>query len=170
MTHMPGAQHFTPAAATHGNPGSVQSMGMVFQIAGSSSKVLIDAQTLAILGQDPDPCIAMAGQVGSQVKMRVGNSWLVASVRAMTLDQASKGIVADIDFLGEGDEEKLTGRIYRFRRGVTRYPTPGTDIFPVSGHDMQQIYAADDRALLDVVATLCQHEAGRQQAKKPETE
>jgi hypothetical protein len=24
--------------------------------------------------------------------------------------------------------------------------------------------------LLDVVATLCQHEAGRQQAKKPETE
>ena len=150
MTHMPGAQHFTPAAATHGNPGSVQSMGMVFQIAGSSSKVLIDAQTLAILGQDPDPCIAMAGQVGSQVKMRVGNSWLVASVRAMTLDQASKGIVADIDFLGEGDEEKLTGRIYRFRRGVTRYPTPGTDIFPVSGHDMQQIYAADDRANVEI--------------------
>ncbi|GAA0645942.1 uroporphyrinogen-III synthase [Sphingomonas ursincola] len=30
--------------------------------------------------------------------------------------------------------------------------------------------AADDRALLDVVATLCQHEAGRQRAKKPETE
>lgn len=30
--------------------------------------------------------------------------------------------------------------------------------------------AADDRALLDVVATLCQHEAGSQQAEKPETE
>ena len=26
--------------------------------------------------------------------------------------------------LGEGEEERLTGRIYRFRRGVTRYPTP----------------------------------------------
>ncbi len=125
-------------------------MGMVFQIAGSSSKVLIDAQRLALLEQDEDPCTAMAGQVGSQVKMRVGNSWLVASVRAMTLDQATKGIVADIDFLGEGDEEKLTGRIYRFRRGVTRYPTPGTDIFPVSGHDMRQIYAADDRANVEI--------------------
>ncbi|MGB3931129.1 MAG: DUF87 domain-containing protein, partial [Sphingobium sp.] len=87
---------------------------------------------------------------GSQVKMRVGNCWLVASVRAMALDQATKGIVADIDFLGEGDEEKLTGRIYRFRRGVTRYPTPGTDIFPVSSHDMQQIYAADDRAHVEI--------------------
>jgi DNA helicase HerA-like ATPase len=150
MTHMPGAQHFSPASTSPAHLASVQSMGMVFQIAGSSSKVLIDAQTLAILGRDPDPCIAMAGQVGSQVKMRVGNSWLVASVRAMTLDQASKGIVADIDFLGEGDEEKLTGRIYRFRRGVTRYPTPGTDIFPVSGHDMQQIYAADDRANVEI--------------------
>lgn len=125
-------------------------MGMVFQIAGSSSKVLIDAQRLAILGQDIDPCVAMAGQVGSQVKMRVGDSWLIASVRAMTLDRASQGIVADIDFLGEGDEEKATGHIHRFRRGVTRYPTPGTDIFPVSGHDMQQIYAADDRANVEI--------------------
>ena len=47
-------------------------MGMVFQIAGSSSKILIDPQRLALLGQDMDPCTAMAGQVGSQVKMRVG--------------------------------------------------------------------------------------------------
>ncbi|WP_253343831.1 ATP-binding protein [Sphingobium sp. OAS761] len=125
-------------------------MGMVFQIAGSSSKILIDAARLAVLAQSDDPCIAMAGQVGSQVKMRVGNCWLVASVRAMALDQASQGIVADIDFLGEGDEEKLTGRIYRFRRGVTRYPTPGTDIFPVSGLDMKQIYAADDRAHVQI--------------------
>ena len=125
-------------------------MGMIFQIAGSSSKMLIDAHRLTALGADADPCIAMAGQVGSQVKMRVGDSWLVASVRAMALDQASQGIVADIDFLGEGDEEKLTGRIHRFRRGVTRYPTPGTEIFPVSSADMQQIYAADDRAHVQI--------------------
>ena len=123
---------------------------MLFQIAGSSSKALFDAQQIALLGQDPDPCIAMAGQVGSQIKMRVGGAWLIASVRALVLDQASQGIVADIDFLGEGDEEALTGRIHRFRRGVTRYPTPGTDIFPVSGSDMQQIYAADDRAHIEI--------------------
>ncbi|MEQ6331989.1 helicase HerA domain-containing protein [Sphingobium sp. MK2] len=144
MTHMPGAHQFTPTAAP-ASLANAQSMGMVFQIAGSSSKILLDPQRLAILGQDADPCTAMAGQVGSQVKMRVGSVWLVASVRAMVLDQASQSIVADIDFLGEGDEEKLTGRIFHFRRGVTRYPTPGTEIFPVSSKDMQQIYAADDR-------------------------
>jgi hypothetical protein len=121
-------------------------MGAVFQIAGSSSKILIDAGCIAALAHEADPCIAMAGQVGSQVKMRVGNSWLIASVRSMALDRQDSGmIVADVDFLGEGDEEKLTGRIYHFRRGVTRYPAPGTEIFPVSSADMQQIYAADDR-------------------------
>ncbi|MCP1471222.1 hypothetical protein J3E64_002926 [Sphingobium sp. OAS761] len=149
MTEMPAAHQFSSVTASaHSSLGAP--MGMVFQIAGSSSKILIDAARLAVLAQSDDPCIAMAGQVGSQVKMRVGNCWLVASVRAMALDQASQGIVADIDFLGEGDEEKLTGRIYRFRRGVTRYPTPGTDIFPVSGLDMKQIYAADDRAHVQI--------------------
>src|SRR3546814_2197637 len=49
-------------------------MGTVFQIAGSSSQVLIDAATLQQFAEDADHCIAMAGQVGSQVKMRVGRS------------------------------------------------------------------------------------------------
>ena len=149
MTQMPGVHEFCNAVPS-AHPALGQAMGMVFQIAGSSSKVMIDPVRLAVLGQDLDPCTAMAGQVGSQVKMRVGECWLVASVRAMTLDQASQSIIADIDFLGEGEEEKLTGRIHRFRRGVTRYPTPGTDIFPVSGSDMQQIYAADDRANVEI--------------------
>ncbi len=147
---MPGAHQFSTGEAVHVLPASA-AIGMVFQIAGSSSKVMIDAARLDVLAQDSDPCIAMAGQVGSQVKMRVGGSWLIASIRAMTMDaQNPAGIIADIDFLGEGDEEKLTGRIFRFRRGVTRYPTPGTEIHPVSSHDMNQIYAADDRAHVQI--------------------
>src|SRR3546814_8338997 len=77
--------------------------------------------------------------------MRVVHVWLIASVRAMAMDrQDSNNIIVDIDFLGEGDEEKLTGRIYRFRRGVTRYPTPGTEVYPVSSADMQQIYSRSE--------------------------
>ena len=144
---MPGAHQFshdTGAAAS--SAGLHQALGMVFQIAGSSSKILVDPNSLAALAHDPDACLAMAGQVGSQVKMRVGERWLIANIRSLMLDRRDGGaIIADIDFLGEGDEEKLTGRIYGFRRGVTRYPTPGTDIYPVSSYDMQQIYAADDR-------------------------
>ncbi|WP_313807786.1 ATP-binding protein [Sphingobium sp.] len=150
MTHMHGADHFADAQP-HGFHASVDAMGMVFQIAGSSSQLIIDTARLAALAHDPDPCTAMAGQVGAQVKMRVGNVWLIASVRAMTMDRRdSSHIIADIDFLGEGDEEKLTGRIYRFRRGVTRYPTPGTEVYPVSSQDMQQIYSADDRPHVEI--------------------
>nr|WP_236575019.1 MULTISPECIES: ATP-binding protein [unclassified Sphingobium] len=140
---MPGAAEFTHG---HTQPTSGAAIGAVFQIAGSSSKVLIDAASMAALAHDHDPCTAMAGQVGSQVKMRVGNAWLIASVRSMTLDRQDNGlIIADIDFLGEGDEDDVTGQIHHFRRGVTRYPAPGTEIFAVSSADMQQIYAADDR-------------------------
>ncbi len=128
----------------------MQAMGLVFQIAGSSSKIMIDPAALAVFEQDDDPTLAMAGQVGSQVKMQVGGRWLVAGVRAMALDANGQSIVADIDFLGEGEQEKLTGRIFRFRRGVTRYPTPGTQIFPVSARDMQQIYAADDQPHVEI--------------------
>jgi DNA helicase HerA-like ATPase len=145
MTYMPGAAQFSQVGApAHRTAGPI--MGIVFQIAGSSSKVIVDSQRLQEFALNSDPCTAMAGQVGSQVKMRVGNSWLIASVRAMTMDRDNAGsIIADIDFLGEGDEERLTGKVYNFRRGVTRYPTPGTEIYPVSSHDMQQIYAADNR-------------------------
>ncbi len=143
MSHMPGAAEFTHGS-TRSSLGAA--IGAVFQIAGSSSKVLIDAASIAALAHDHDPCTAMAGQVGSQIKMRVGNAWLVASVRSMALDRQDRGlIVADVDFLGEGDEDDVTGHIHRFRRGVTRYPAPGAEIFAVSSADMQQIYAADDR-------------------------
>src|SRR3546814_6972619 len=87
-------------------------MGTGFQIAGSSSQVLIDAATLQQFAEDADHCIAMAGQVGSQVKMRVGSSWLVANVRALVLDRQAEGlIVADIDFLGAGSSEETKSEL-----------------------------------------------------------
>ncbi|CAN5147190.1 DUF87 domain-containing protein [soil metagenome] len=151
MNDIPAAAQFAMANTRSAHPVLGAAMGWVFQIAGSSSQIMIDANRLATFAHDPDPCIAMAGQVGSQVKMRVGTAWLVASVRSMTLDRRDHAtIIADIDFLGEGDEERLTGKIYRFRRGVTRYPTPSTEIFPVSSADMRQIYAADDRAHVQI--------------------
>jgi hypothetical protein len=151
MNDIPAATQFAQAQNLQMHPVLGEAMGWVFQIAGSSSQILIDAPRLANFAHDSDPCIAMAGQVGSQVKMRVGAAWLVASIRSMALDRRDQNtIIADIDFLGEGDEERLTGKIYRFRRGVTRYPTPSTEIFPVSSADMRQIYAADDRAHIQI--------------------
>src|SRR6478735_11331010 len=126
-------------------------IGVVLEIAGSGSQIALDLQRLNECMADEDPSIALAGQVGSQIKIRVGNSWLLASVRNQKQDRRSGGgIVANIDFLGEGNEEKLTGRIHGFRRGVTRYPIPGALIYPATTTDLKQIYASDGRSNIQV--------------------
>jgi len=126
-------------------------IGEVVEIAGSSSQVLLDAARLQALVDHNDPSISMAGQVGSQVKIRMGNRWLVANVRTQRMHQREAGlIVCQIDFLGEGEEEKLTGRIFNFRRGVTRYPVPGTPLYAMTSADLKQVYAADARPHIEI--------------------
>src|SRR5262245_46750348 len=102
---------------------ATQPIGVVIEIAGSGSQVAIDMQRLNECMEDSDPSIALAGQVGSQVKIKTKDGWLLASVRNQRQDRRGDGesILANIDFMGEGSEEKLTGRIHSFRRGVTRY-------------------------------------------------
>jgi hypothetical protein len=126
-------------------------IGVVLEVSGSGSQIALDLQRLNECMEDEDPSIALAGQVGSQIKIRVGDSWLLASVRDQRKDRRNEtGIIAHIDFLGEGGEEKLTGRIHGFRRGVTRYPVPGAMIFPATTKDLEQIYASDGRASITI--------------------
>lgn len=152
MTEMFGADAFqrTNAAGALAGQATVP-IGYVFAIAGASSRILIDRASIETLIDDTDPVVASAGSVGSQIKMRVGSTWLVANIRSLKLDDsAGTRVVAEIDFLGEGDEERLTGKLYRFRRGVTRYPMPGCEVYPITTADLKQIYAADDRANIGV--------------------
>jgi uncharacterized protein len=126
-------------------------IGVIVDIAGSSSRAKISKAALAQLLQASDPALVMAGEVGSLIKIKVGSTWLVANVRSLAAhDNDDSVIMANIDFLGEGDEERLTGRIYNFRRGVTRYPMPGSLVFPTNSEDMRQLYAADDRACFEI--------------------
>jgi len=149
MTEMPGASAFAnpaePLAARAGDP-----IGMVMEIAGSSSQVVFDPQCLTAIGGHPDPIVAAAGSVGSQIKMRVAGIWLVANVRSLKLTDGGDRIAALVDFLGEGDEHPDTGVLQRFRRGVTRYPTPGCYVYPVATADLKQIYATEDRANIEI--------------------
>ncbi|MFS0738269.1 DUF87 domain-containing protein [Sphingomonas sp. 1P06PA] len=126
-------------------------IGRLIEIAGSSSQALLDGAILQSLAGEPDPSVAMAGQVGSMIKVAVGKRWLIANVRSLRLaDHDGDRILAFIDFLGEGDEERLTGRLTNFRRGVTRYPVPGSRVFPVSSPEMKQMFAADDRPHIEI--------------------
>ena len=126
-------------------------IGVVLEVAGAGSQIAIDTQRLTECIDDSDPSIAMAGQVGSQIKIRVGDSWLLASIRDQRRDRrAANSIVANIDFLGEGKEEKLTGKLHGFRRGVTRYPVPGAMIYPATTQDLRQVYASDGRSSVQI--------------------
>jgi DNA helicase HerA-like ATPase len=130
---------------------STDPIGFVAEIAGSRSEVVFDVAALDALAGHDDPVVATAGQVGGQLKVRVGNAWLIASVRSLRLAAGHNDrIVATVDFLGEGDEERLTGKLYNFRRGVTRYPLPGAEVFPVTDSDLKQVYAAADRPHIDI--------------------
>ncbi|MGB7408797.1 MAG: DUF87 domain-containing protein [Pontixanthobacter sp.] len=138
-----------PEAAPNEN--ARQPIGVVLEIAGSGSQIALDLQRINECMEDDDPSVALAGQVGSQIKIRVGESWLLANVRNQRQDRRASGsIMANIDFLGEGKEEKLTGKIHGFRRGVTRYPVPGSMIYPATTADLKQIYASDGRSNIQI--------------------
>lgn len=126
-------------------------IGVVLEISGSGSQVAFDLQRMNECQEDVDPSIALSGQVGSQIKIRVGDAWLLANVRNQRKDRRTEGgVIANIDFLGEGSEEKLTGRIHGFKRGVTRYPVPGAMVYPATTADLKQIYASDGRSNIEI--------------------
>jgi hypothetical protein len=127
--------------------GPLPIIGKVLDIAGSGSQVRLEIDRMLELIDHADPSVAMAGQVGSQVKMKVGTSWLIANVRTLRADDGA--VVANIDFLGEG-QQASGGRMTNFRRGVTRYPIPGSEILPVNTEDMRAIFAASDEAHVEI--------------------
>jgi len=128
--------------------GPLPVIGKVVEIAGSGSMARFDGTILNAILTHADPSVAMSGQVGSQVKMTSGNSWLIANVRTLRTGEGSD-IMGQIDFLGEGTCDS-NGRLSNFRRGVTRYPIPGAEVMPVTTEDMRAIFAADDSPHIEI--------------------
>ncbi|MDP8914222.1 MAG: DUF87 domain-containing protein [Pseudomonadota bacterium] len=126
-------------------------IGSVIEISGGGSRIRIEAQRLRDLASDPDPSVALSGQVGSQVKLECGRKWLLANVRNLKVSAEDEAVViADIDFLGEGDEHDQSGKLVDFKRGITSYPIPGNRVFPVTGNDLKQMFSADDRPHIEI--------------------
>ena len=137
----------TPAARADAS-GPLPVIGIVAEIAGSGSQIRMDPAKLATTQTHSDPSVSMSGQVGSQVKMAVGNSWLIANVRTMKVGD-NGDIIAAIDFLGEGSRS-AAGGMSSFRRGVTRYPIPGSEVMPVTTEDLRSVFAADDSPHIEI--------------------
>ena len=137
-----------PAPVKSGAAPDLGAIGDVVEIAGSGSQIRMNAAALTALQSHADPSVAMSGQVGSQVKMVVGDAWLIANVRTLRSNE-SGGLIAHVDFLGEGRKD-AAGKLSSFRRGVTRYPIPGAEVLPVTTADLHAIFAASDEPHIEI--------------------
>src|SRR5690606_34900431 len=123
-----------------------QPIGVVLEIAGSGSQIALDPQRLNECMEDADPSIALAGQVGSQVKIRTGDGWLLASVRDQRQDRrGSDGILAGIHFLAEGRWARLSGSLRGGLAGVASDPVAGAVGCPAQTAGLRQIDACGGR-------------------------
>ncbi|EZP83706.1 putative ATPase [Novosphingobium resinovorum] len=150
--HLDGLDRFQDPR-TDAEPGvalGLEPIGVVLDVSGAGSRIAFDLERLNEITAADDPSVAMSGQVSSQVKIRVGTGWLLASVRNQKQDGRVAGVLSEVDFLGEGLEERQTGRIHGFRRGVTRFPIPGALVYPATSDDLRQIYASDGRSAIQV--------------------
>jgi DNA helicase HerA-like ATPase len=116
-------------------------IGQIEAVMGVGAEALLDHADIAQLANDTDPLIAMAGQIGSHLKMPVGDRWVVASIRSLRVSGAA--IATRIDMIGEATRCE-DGGMADFRRGVTRFPLPGCPVHPISTVDMQTMFSASD--------------------------
>lgn len=116
-------------------------IGRVESITGSGAETRLDRRMLDLLADEPDAALAMAGEIGAMLKMMVAGRCVIATIHELGI--VGVEVNARISFLGEGRVD-AAGRISAFRRGVTRYPLPGTAVHPVSGGDMDAIFNAGD--------------------------
>lgn len=125
-------------------------IGVLLDIAGASSRLLLDLPTLQALASDPEDPVGQVGQVGSLVTMQVGRMWIIAAIRSIRLADDGINLVANVDLMGEAYQPEPTQGLRGFRRGVTRYPLPGSPVYPVTRDALRQIYAKQDRPHITV--------------------
>ena len=114
-------------------------LGRIETVSGGGAETRLNPQLLELMARDADAAVAMAGEIGSMFKMMVAGRCVIASVHS--LGHEGGEIAARISFLGEGALDDI-GHVVAFRRGVTRYPLPGTPVIAVSSADMNAIFAA----------------------------
>ena len=118
-------------------------IGWLLGIAGSSGRIVLDREAVAMLTGHADPVLAAAGQVAMPVKIKRDDRWIIGSIRSIALDPGSDGaaIATEIDLMGEGMRHADTGELYGFRRGVTSYPMPGATIHAITNAELAGIHA-----------------------------
>jgi len=128
--------------------GDAMELGRVLEIAGAGAQVSLDGHMMAMV-RKANGLGAPPGSIGSHVKMRVGNRWVLGQIRTLRLAQADSDLVLGvIDFIGEGSDQN--DRLVNFRRGVTLLPMPGAALHAVAEDELLTIFAPDERPHIEI--------------------
>lgn len=118
-----------------------------------STYIQLDRSALAPLQDSPDEVLALSGAIGGQVKIRSGKRLLIGNVRALVTDRFDGSDVpalrAEIELLGEGVAAP-SGQLQAFRRGLSRHPSPGDSVYPVTVAELSAMFSHMSSAGLEI--------------------
>ncbi len=128
--------------------GDAMELGRVLEVAGVGAQVTLDGHMMALV-RKANGIGAPPGTIGSYVKIRIGNRWILGQIRTLRLAEVdSMVVVGTIDFIGEGID--INDRLAKFRRGVTLLPMPGAPLHAVAEDELLAMFAPDSRPHIQV--------------------
>ncbi len=134
-------------------------IGSIVQVIGGSAVCIIERTAISQAERSGDYSIRMAGQIGSYLKTFVHDMWVFATVRSLRVmdrrngdDSLKDAFLADLDFVGEAIASDGQGGLGVFRRGITRFPTPGSHLHTVGIDDLNEVFSARGRPHITVGA------------------
>jgi len=139
-----------PATRASADAGGGRLVGEILEISGAGCVCTFneDAREAAI--SEGEAGSAMTGQMGSFMKVSVGDHCVFGVVRS--LKEAGLGmhasLMAEVDFVGE-TTKMPDGRVM-FRRGITKFPVPGQVFYTTTKDDLLAIFAPHERAHVNV--------------------
>jgi len=127
----------------------LKSVGFITEISGSGAKALCDVRVLREMSSvDSDYADFAPGQIGTILKVKVTKGFLFMTVRDIVTNysngEPTNKVAMSLDFLGHGIRAPLKESGMIFDRGVTDFPIPGEELYPVTLNEVEAIFSDSD--------------------------
>ena len=127
----------------------LKSVGFITEISGSGAKALCDVRVLREMSSvDSDYADFAPGQIGTILKVKVTKGFLFMTVRDIVTNysngEPTNKVAMSLDFLGHGIRAPLKESGMIFDRGVTDFPIPGEELYPVTLNEVEATFSDSD--------------------------
>ena len=152
-----------PADASDGaprpRPAGSDRIGEIIEVSGRGATAVFEkaAMDAIISAEGGDPLV---GQIGSMVRIHVAGSYVYAIIRRLENGGSENGVkhlLAEMDFIGQGERFGAEQRSILFGRGVSKFPVPGDAVSNVRAEDIKAIFAPLGRAHVNIGSVYPHH-------------